>query len=120
MITADVGDNVTLYCVQRQDITNPVIWYKQKLGHKPRVMVTVQGEPSYEDGFEPQKFIIEKEQTRISLKIAHVEPSDEAIYYCGFIKFVTSFSNGTFLSVKGKNYKVQIKLHFLLLEKRFV
>ncbi|XP_060741207.1 uncharacterized protein LOC132855933 isoform X2 [Tachysurus vachellii] len=101
VITADVGDNVTLYCVHLQVITNPIIWYKQKVGHKPRVMVTVQGEPSYEDGFEAQKFIIKKEQTGISLSIAYVEPSDEAIYYCGFITFVTSFANGTFLSVKG-------------------
>ncbi|KAF5890208.1 putative immune-type receptor 15b precursor, partial [Clarias magur] len=65
-------------------------------------MVTVQQELNYEDEFKSPRFSIEKEKSSCHLKIAHVEPSDEAMYYCGFRKFLTTFGKGTFLSVKGK------------------
>lgn len=105
IITADVGDNVTLHCFRlREEYTDSIIWYKQKVGHKPCVVVTVQHETIYENEFKPPKFSIEKEERNGHLKIVNVEPSDEAVYYCGYIKFLTRFTNGTFLSVKGKNF----------------
>ncbi|XP_017329372.1 uncharacterized protein LOC108268742 [Ictalurus punctatus] len=103
MITADVGDNVTLHCFRlREENTDSIIWYKQKVGHKPCVIVAVQHETYYENEFKPPKFSIEKEKRNGHLKIVNVEPSDEAVYYCGYINFLTRFTNGTFLSVKGK------------------
>ncbi|XP_034161611.2 uncharacterized protein LOC113547183 [Pangasianodon hypophthalmus] len=101
MITADVGDNVTLHCFRLREDTRAIVWYKQKVGHKPRVMVTVHQQPNYEDEFKSPKFSIEKEKMSCHLKIANVEPSDEAMYYCGLRNFLTTFGNGTFLSVKG-------------------
>ncbi|XP_053091545.1 uncharacterized protein LOC117597652 [Pangasianodon hypophthalmus] len=102
MITAEVGDNVTLHCFRlREENTEPIVWYKQKVGHEPCVMVTVQQEPNYEDEFKPPKFSIEKKKASCHLKIADVEPSDEAMYYCGLRKFIMRFGKGTFLSVKG-------------------
>ncbi|XP_034161613.2 uncharacterized protein LOC117597651 [Pangasianodon hypophthalmus] len=110
MITADVGDNVTLHCFRLQEeITDSFVWYKQKVGHKPCLMVTVQHGLNYEDEFKSPKFSIEKEKKSCHLKIANVEPSDEAMYYCGYINFVTRFTNGTFLSVKGgRDVKVSV------------
>ncbi|KAM9470635.1 uncharacterized protein Hap1MRO34_012575 [Clarias gariepinus] len=102
VITAGVGDTVTLHCFQlKEDNTDSIIWYKQKIGQNPHVIVQVQSKPIYEDGFKPPKFSIEKENKGCHLKIAKVEPSDEAMYYCGYVTFFTSFINGTFLSVKG-------------------
>ncbi|KAF5896280.1 putative immune-type receptor 15a precursor, partial [Clarias magur] len=103
VITAGVGDNVTLHCFRlKQDNTDSIIWYKQQIGQKPHVIVQVRSEPIHEDGFNPPKFSIEKENKGCHLKIAKVEPSDEAMYYCGHVTFFTSFINGTFLSVKDK------------------
>ncbi|XP_017329367.1 immunoglobulin kappa light chain isoform X2 [Ictalurus punctatus] len=101
IITANVGDNVTLHCFRMRSDSGAMVWYKQKVGHKPRVLVTVQHGPSYKDEFKSPRFSIENEKTSCHLKISHVEPSDEAVYYCGFIVFSTSFGKGTFLSVKG-------------------
>ncbi|KAG7328835.1 hypothetical protein KOW79_007009 [Hemibagrus wyckioides] len=102
LITADVGDNVTLHCFRvGQESTGAIVWYKQNIGHEPRVMITFQHEPNYEDDFRPPKFSIGRDKTNCHLKIANVEPSDEATYYCGRRKFLTVFGNGTFLSVKG-------------------
>ncbi|KAM9470615.1 uncharacterized protein Hap1MRO34_012553 [Clarias gariepinus] len=103
LITADVGDNVTLHCFRlKEETAGAIVWYKQKLGHELRVMVTVQQELNYEDEFKSPRFSIEKEKGSCHLKIDHVEPSDEAMYYCGFRKFLTTFGKGSFLSVKGK------------------
>ncbi|KAI5624913.1 putative immune-type receptor 13 isoform 1 precursor [Silurus asotus] len=102
MIIADVGDSVTLNCYRLQAKTSgAIVWYKQKIGHEPRVIVTVQSEPSYEDEFKSPRFSIENKGTSCHLKIAHLEASDEAMYYCGLLQFFTTFGNGTFLSVKG-------------------
>ncbi|KAM9470646.1 uncharacterized protein Hap1MRO34_012588 [Clarias gariepinus] len=100
LITAAVGENVTLECFRLgEDHTNAMFWYKQKVGHRPRVMVTVQQESNYEDEFKSPRFSIEKEKSSCHLKISNVEPSDEAMYYCGFRQFFTKFGNGTFLAV---------------------
>ncbi|XP_060783224.1 uncharacterized protein LOC132890420 [Neoarius graeffei] len=102
MITADVGENVTLHCFRLQeDQSGPLIWYKQKVGHKPHAMVTVQHEPNFEDEFKSPRFSIEKEKMSCHLKIAKVERSDEAMYYCGLLKMFSVFGKGTYLSVKG-------------------
>ncbi|KAK3535653.1 hypothetical protein QTP70_018420 [Hemibagrus guttatus] len=109
-ITADVGDNVTLYCfILKNDRSGNIVWYQQKLGYKPRVIVSIQHDYTYENEFKPPKFNIEKEKTNYHLKIAYVETSDEAVYYCGYRKFLTRFGNGTFLAVKGnKDVKMSV------------
>ncbi|KAM9470121.1 uncharacterized protein Hap1MRO34_012190 [Clarias gariepinus] len=102
VITADVGDNVTLHCFRlHEDNSGVIVWYKQKTGREPRVMVTVHEQPNYGDEFKSPRFSIERGKQSCHLKIANVQPSDEATYYCGFRQFLTTFGNGTLLSVKG-------------------
>ncbi|KAF7706960.1 hypothetical protein HF521_018178 [Silurus meridionalis] len=109
-IVANVGDSVTLQCFRLQgDKTGVIVWYKQKTGHEPHVIVTVHHQPIYEEEFKSSRFSAEKEKTSYYLKIAHVEPSDEAMYYCALRSFLTRFGNGTFLTVKGdEDVKVSV------------
>ncbi|KAM9470644.1 uncharacterized protein Hap1MRO34_012586 [Clarias gariepinus] len=110
VITARTGDNVILHCFRpREENTDDIVWYKQEVGHKLRVMVTVQQEPKYKDEFNSSRFSIEKEKMSCHLKIFNVQLSDEAMYYCGFREFFTWFGNGTFLSVTGdEDIKVSV------------
>ncbi|XP_017329369.2 uncharacterized protein LOC108268740 [Ictalurus punctatus] len=105
VITAASGDNVTLHCLRVEEgDTDPIIWYKQALGHEPRAMVTVQKvvkNPIFEDQFNSPRFTVENLIGSCNLKITNVETSDEAVYYCGLKKFAIAFGKGTFLSVKG-------------------
>ncbi|XP_053091570.1 uncharacterized protein LOC113542716 [Pangasianodon hypophthalmus] len=105
VITAASGDNVTLHCFRMEEgNTDPIIWYKQAVGHEPRVMLTVHKlaqNPIFEDEFNSPRFTVENLKESCHLKIPNVEPSDEAIYYCGLKKFAIAFGKGTFLSVKG-------------------
>ncbi|KAI5624914.1 putative immune-type receptor 13 isoform 1 precursor, partial [Silurus asotus] len=103
MISADVGGNVTLHCFkQREDSNEAIVWYKQKVGYEPCVLVSIQSDSFFEEEFRSPRFSIEKENLGCHLKIADVEPSDEAVYYCGLRKFSIEFGKGTFLSVKRK------------------
>ncbi|XP_053091565.1 uncharacterized protein LOC113542686 [Pangasianodon hypophthalmus] len=113
VITAASGDNVTLHCFQmKEGHTEAIIWYKQAVGHEPRVMVTAHKlaqNPIFEDEFNSPRFTVENLKESCHLKITNVEPSDEAMYYCGLKKFVTLFGKGTFLSVKGdEDMKVSV------------
>ncbi|KAF5896275.1 putative immune-type receptor 15b precursor, partial [Clarias magur] len=103
VITARIGDDVILHCFRpREDNTDDIVWYKQEVGHKPRVMVTVQQKAKYKEEFNSTRFSIEKEKMSCHLKISNVQQSDEAMYHCGFREFVTWFGNGTFLAVTGE------------------
>ncbi|XP_058253192.1 uncharacterized protein LOC131357862 [Hemibagrus wyckioides] len=112
VISAAPGDNVTLQCFQLgEQNSDPIIWYKQPVGHEPSVVAVVQKvqDPIYKDEFKSPRFRIEKGSSSFHLKIMNVNPSDEAVYYCGRIAFYTVFTKGTFLSVKGnENVNVMV------------
>ncbi|XP_053362385.1 uncharacterized protein LOC128532179 [Clarias gariepinus] len=110
MITAGVGDSVTLHCLRLgEDNTEAIVWYKQKMGHGLRVMVTVQKDSTYEDEFKSPRYSIEKNKMSCHLKITNVQLSDEAMYHCGYRDFLTRFGNGTFLAVTGdEDVKVSV------------
>ncbi|XP_062855702.1 uncharacterized protein LOC134318696 [Trichomycterus rosablanca] len=102
VITATVGDNVTLLCfLLNKDRTDPIVWYKQTAGQELSLIATVQNDPSYEKDFKSSRFnITKKEKESCHLSIANVKISDEANYYCGSINYLTYFGKGTFLSVR--------------------
>ncbi|XP_053538270.1 uncharacterized protein LOC108268736 [Ictalurus punctatus] len=105
VITAASGDNVTLHCLRVEEgDTETITWYKQAVGHEPRAVVTVHKlarNPIFEDQFNSPRFSVENLKEGCILKINNVEPSDEAVYYCGLKKIIILFGKGTFLSVKG-------------------
>ncbi|XP_053487919.1 uncharacterized protein LOC128612040, partial [Ictalurus furcatus] len=113
VITATAGDNVTLQCfLLGEQNTEPIVWYKQAGGHEPSLVAVVQKaqDPIYKDEVNSPRFRIEKGSKNCHLKIINVNPSDEAMYYCGLITFYTVFAKGTFLSVKGKHCDGDIKV----------
>ncbi|XP_058253191.1 uncharacterized protein LOC131357861 [Hemibagrus wyckioides] len=113
VISAASGDNVTLQCFRtNKGSTETIIWYKQAAGQEPCVMVTVQKlslDPIFGDDFKSPRFTVEDLKESCDLKITNVEPSDEAVYYCGLKMITVEFGKGTFLSVKGnEDVKVSV------------
>ena len=96
--TAELGDNVTLYCtVLRAKIRN-AHWYKQSLGSVPQkvasnVNQSVKVYPPFNSSFtvDETKFIA------YNLKIRPITKGDEANYFCE----EGDSWNGIFLSVRG-------------------
>ncbi|KAI5624911.1 putative immune-type receptor 13 isoform 1 precursor [Silurus asotus] len=113
VITAASGENVTLHCFRTENrLTEAIIWYKQAVGQEPRVIVTVyksSQNPIFEDKFNSPRFTVDNSERSCHLKITNVQPSDEAMYYCGLEQITISFGKGTFLSVKGdQDVKVSV------------
>uniref|UniRef100_A0AAY5EQ57 Ig-like domain-containing protein n=1 Tax=Electrophorus electricus TaxID=8005 RepID=A0AAY5EQ57_ELEEL len=102
--TAAFGENVTLQCfLLEEDNTDPIVWYQQKTGQEPRIMAMTQKSvetSSYYSEFKPPKFTIVKGKGFCHLNIASIEPSEEAMYYCGTNKYEIVFGKGALLSVK--------------------
>ncbi|XP_035387878.1 uncharacterized protein LOC118242261 isoform X2 [Electrophorus electricus] len=115
--TAAFGENVTLQCfLLEEDNTDPIVWYQQKTGQEPRIMAMTQKSvetSSYYSEFKPPKFTVVKGRGFCHLNISSIEPSDEAMYYCGIRRFEIVFGKGALLSVKGylnknDNYQVSV------------
>uniref|UniRef100_A0A4W4F2R5 Ig-like domain-containing protein n=1 Tax=Electrophorus electricus TaxID=8005 RepID=A0A4W4F2R5_ELEEL len=102
--TAAFGENVTLQCfLLEEDNTDPIVWYQQKTGQEPRIMAMTQKSvetSSYYSEFKPPKFTVVKGRGFCHLNISSIEPSDEAMYYCGIRRFEIVFGKGALLSVK--------------------
>ncbi|XP_058252985.1 immunoglobulin kappa light chain-like [Hemibagrus wyckioides] len=116
LITAASGDNVTLQCFRTNEgNTDAIIWYKQAPGQEPCVMVTVHKlvqNHVFEDEFKSPRFTVENLKGSCNLKISNVEPSDEAVYYCGLKIITIVFGKGTFLAVKDDgDVKVSVWQH---------
>ncbi|KAM9470638.1 uncharacterized protein Hap1MRO34_012578 [Clarias gariepinus] len=106
VISAAPGETVTLHCFRMEEgNTDPIVWYKQAVGHEPRVMVTIHKlaqNPVFKDEFNSPRFAVKTLKRSSNLTIAKVDASDEAVYYCGLKEIIILFAKGTFLSVKGK------------------
>ncbi|XP_061089547.1 uncharacterized protein LOC133123223 [Conger conger] len=106
VVTAQLGDTVTLPCFYPHDGVPRISWLKQPLGQKPQPvarMLNYQSDAVFLNEF--------KNSTRLSAKtakgtfnltVSHVEPSDSATYYCTFIFYdEISFGDGSTLMVTG-------------------
>ncbi|XP_035266673.1 immunoglobulin kappa light chain-like [Anguilla anguilla] len=106
LVTAQLGDSVTLPCFYAKDVVLWYRWLKQPLGQKPEQLLMIKNSAPYTIDF--NDFI---NSTRLSAKaakgssnltVSQVEPSDSATYYCAVsLDDDISFGEGTTLMVLG-------------------
>ncbi|XP_073710686.1 immunoglobulin kappa light chain-like [Misgurnus anguillicaudatus] len=104
MMIVSAGDSVTLRCLILKDLRDHIVWYKQRSGQRPYIIVMVQKfmkDPVFQHEFNSKRFSIEKDTGECNLTISHVTSSDEAMYYCGIKSFEVVFAGGTYLALKG-------------------
>ncbi|XP_060951847.1 uncharacterized protein LOC133028829 [Limanda limanda] len=114
-ISADVGDNLILRCLN-EERDHRMYWYKQPPGQKPRVIpLTYRSTKSifFENEFaNNQRFTVETNDVESQLKIADLQLSDSATYYCIKSKYyVFDFMEGVTVSVKGSGSNIQAVVH---------
>uniref|UniRef100_A0A8C6LVD9 Ig-like domain-containing protein n=1 Tax=Nothobranchius furzeri TaxID=105023 RepID=A0A8C6LVD9_NOTFU len=104
LVSADVGDSVTLRCSFEGTESAWVYWYKQTLGQKPKLMSSffIYGsEITFYDEFRNDRFTLIREKQTNSLTISDLKASDSASYYCGIMHTqVLTFAEGATVSVK--------------------
>uniref|UniRef100_A0AAY4ED25 Ig-like domain-containing protein n=1 Tax=Denticeps clupeoides TaxID=299321 RepID=A0AAY4ED25_9TELE len=102
--TARLGDSVTLQCFHSLDLNKMTFyWYKQVLGGKPSPLAF-----SHPDGtsVKNKRASIQRTKESLHLTIKNINPSDEAVYFCGWNNDNNEieFGNGSFLTLKTDLY----------------
>ncbi|XP_063756278.1 uncharacterized protein LOC134875633 isoform X2 [Eleginops maclovinus] len=108
IITANVGETVTLKCTCEDESITFLSWYQQILGGKPVIISTRKRNshatisPGYKKRFEIFRF---GNRGLNHLIINNLRLADSATYYCGVLVFnATEFGKGAFLHVKSSNF----------------
>ncbi|XP_078132016.1 immunoglobulin kappa light chain-like isoform X2 [Sander vitreus] len=121
IITAKVGENVTLKCFCRDDAVTFLSWYQQSLEGKPLIIASWMKQsteasifPAYKERF---KVLVQSEEGVNHLIIKNLRVSDSATYYCGIVEFsAVEFRHGAFLHVKTPQPNIQAVVHQPALE----
>uniref|UniRef100_A0A8D0CQM6 Uncharacterized LOC116042338 n=1 Tax=Sander lucioperca TaxID=283035 RepID=A0A8D0CQM6_SANLU len=116
VITAKVGENVTLKCFCRDDAVTFLSWYQQSLEGKPLIISSRMKQsteasifPAYKERF---KVLAQSEEGTNHLIIKNLRMSDSATYYCGILEFnAIEFGHGAFLHVKTPQPIIQAVVH---------
>ncbi|XP_035266680.1 uncharacterized protein LOC118223799 isoform X2 [Anguilla anguilla] len=105
LMTAQLGDTVTLPCFCAKDGVLWFRWLKQPFGQKPEQLLMIKNSEPYTIKFN------DLNSTRLSAKaakgtsnltVSQLEPSDSATYYCAIVlNDELSFEEGTTLMVLG-------------------
>lgn len=105
VITASVGENVTLHCYYDTQVAMHFSWYRQSLGRSPVVLSTVYkfDKPSNVMRLEKHpRLAVQRQEGHNHLHISSVQPEDSASYFCGSSHSnIMEFGQGVFLSVQG-------------------
>ncbi|XP_074518162.1 uncharacterized protein LOC141784279 [Halichoeres trimaculatus] len=103
VMTARVGETVTLNCSHTSDVVTYLYWYQQRLGGKPDTVSTRMKhdpEATVASAFK-DRFKVDSEEGANNLIIHNLQLSDSATYYCGILGFNTvELGDGVFLHVK--------------------
>ncbi|XP_036452903.1 uncharacterized protein LOC118826122 [Colossoma macropomum] len=115
IISAELGASVSLQCSVPVKVSL-LYWYKQSIGNKPQLLVTV---PKY--GFvefygefkDNPRFTVARNSGIANLSILNTIPSDTAVYHCAqFNAGIMSFGEGTLLILPDAEYS-----HHTILQK---
>nr|AAI63760.1 Nitr11b protein [Danio rerio] len=109
-ISAQPGENVTIWCKHTSNTGKNIHWFKQTHGAVPLnivyKMISYKFEElhlKYLNDFQPDRFVMSLNTENTSLSILNVEISDSALYFCGWYSWKILFGDGALLDIKVKS-----------------
>ncbi|XP_034532045.1 uncharacterized protein LOC117807098 isoform X2 [Notolabrus celidotus] len=115
-VSVNEGDSLTLQCVSKGNMVTRFFWYKQPLGHKPRLMSTfitsTRSFAFYDEWKNNSRFTLDTENGGNNLVISDSRVSDTATYFCACSFSITfEFLEGFLVSVKSSDLTVPTFIH---------
>uniref|UniRef100_A0A4W5RH43 Novel immune-type receptor 9 n=1 Tax=Hucho hucho TaxID=62062 RepID=A0A4W5RH43_9TELE len=106
LVTANVGETVTLHCFYKGNLALYFIWYKQTLGDNLQILSVFykynKNATFYHEFKGNTRFSVQSGEGINHLKISDMQLSDSATYYCGnSYANQVEFGEGAILIVKG-------------------
>ncbi|KAK2862709.1 hypothetical protein Q5P01_002242 [Channa striata] len=116
IISAHVGETITLQCFYDSGLVARYYWYKQTLGQKPRIIssfyVYEKNGTFYDECKNNPRFTLDTEIGKNHLIIRDLQFSDSATYFCASSFSITfKFGEGTVVNVKGSGLNVPALVH---------
>ncbi|XP_014862423.1 PREDICTED: high affinity immunoglobulin alpha and immunoglobulin mu Fc receptor [Poecilia mexicana] len=110
-VSVKAGESVTVQCFYNPKSTSKINWYKLSFGQKPKPICTAY---KYENGTfynefkDNPRFTLDTEEHLSNLRIANLQPSDSAIYFCitGH-SYKIEFDGGTVIHVQESVLNIQ-------------
>ncbi|XP_068164243.1 uncharacterized protein [Antennarius striatus] len=115
IVSAKLGDSITLRCFHKSDMVVIYSWYKQTLSQKLQRISTIYMSTTYTFHSEftnNPRFTIMNENSHTDLKISDIQVSDSATYHCASslsdqFEFLAVFT----LIVKGSGLNIPVLVH---------
>ncbi|XP_071187494.1 uncharacterized protein [Salvelinus alpinus] len=106
LVTANVGETVTLHDFYKGNLALYFMWYKQTMGDNPQLLSTFykynKNATFYHEFKDNTRFSVQSGKGMNHLKISDMQLSDSASYYCGnSYANQVEFGAGLILTVKG-------------------
>nr|XP_021327541.1 uncharacterized protein si:ch73-266m14.1 isoform X2 [Danio rerio] len=106
-ISAQPGENVTIWCKHTSNTGKNIHWFKQTHGAVPvdivYKMISYQLKEiyvNYLNGFQQDHFVMSLNTENTSLSILNVDISDSALYFCGWGSWEIVFGDGAHLDIE--------------------
>nr|6UBI_B Chain B, VRC34.05 light chain [Homo sapiens]6UBI_E Chain E, VRC34.05 light chain [Homo sapiens] len=97
-LSASVGERVTFTCRASQDIRHELVWYQQKPGRGPKLLIYY---GSTLEGGVPSRFSGRRSGTEFTVTISSLQPEDVGTYYCQQLNsFPLTFGGGTTVDIR--------------------
>ncbi|XP_043099028.1 uncharacterized protein LOC122347840 [Puntigrus tetrazona] len=106
-LSAQPGENVTIWCQHNSGTGKNVHWFKQTKSSVPIAIVYMlitfelkELHTNYLNGFQQNRMLMSLHSENTSLRILNVDDFDSGLYFCGWEKHVMAFGDGTQLEIK--------------------
>nr|XP_021327542.1 uncharacterized protein LOC110438756 [Danio rerio] len=114
-ISAQPGENVTIWCKHIAGVGKHIHWFKQTHGAVPLGILykmlpyNIEVNATYLNHFAPDHFVMSVNRKNTSLSILNIDITDSGLYFCGWCTWKIVFGDEVHLDIKDLKSEILTK-----------